>query len=858
MSWFESKAIFFSSVIGTQLSSEFSFVSSFIFGPTVRAAASFGSFSVDDTTITQADITAAIADCKAAIMAAIQGIPTCTGKSGSSLVMNTVTIDCTAGIEMQNQAVLAAQAALSKCTAAAAKKNAGIITSSDWLAFTEDWGNQLWWFSKRTAFAAALKTSLSAFAKTMAYETATWVASGGKGQKPLFITEGWDTYLGNAADSALGNFIDLFMRNGFGVDMCAPDFNVKLAIAIGINWQKPRPVRCHFSTIVSNWQAAIANPNFSTDFNSTLRPGENSISVYLLAQSRAIDRVDYDLWKSYLKVAPEGFKSVTNLAGKILTPSQFVTSEWLLARSKASAGQEIFTNTVWDFVDTFIQTLVGKLLQNLMAGFFSGDQQGASGSRSRYQALYNVEAEPFQGGAQAAKDQYLNFITGELKVGESYDILNNLSNCTEAVKANPGPTDCVLDALLVQAIREKQLVMNLSDSIKDRQFAPRPEQVTNPQTAFTLRNITILRKYRIVPVGWEIAAKYINQYGDKDYTLRQLIAAFDDPTSIFKGLVDPFWVMKAPALFCRRQGYGPDLSNSQGNTIDRAEYCADEQQCIEEDDNGNCLKFGYCTEEKRAWDFNGKKCEPRFNTCQTYTPRTGNEISYLANTLDYRNCNAQNVGCRWYSGLFNPVSDYWLNTSPTSTLKVCRSVNDCLVSTNNFSLDSEKYVPAWHNVSDNNRVILGEPCRPASSANGADERCDYRDLSCTIPNGGVYCRVEQCFESSNLLINLNGNFADCAGWDAKYWLEGYEVANKRHACALGQGRSGTATDNALEAYSIGGNGAIITTLPNITQSIEANKKYSLNFYARGNLVQGAISVDVFGVIYRAINTLRQL
>ncbi|MFA4871824.1 MAG: hypothetical protein WC610_02080, partial [Patescibacteria group bacterium] len=817
----------------------FAFIFNIYFVKNVLAVGGLGGLEVD---VAKQKVTDAIAGCQAAVMAA--PLPeTCTATSGTFMTSNTFT--CTGGTDKIQMAIAAQTAAFNKCVAAAEKKNADLIKDSDWNRFKKDLDNQFLWASKRTGFAAALKTSLSAFAKTMAYETATWVASGGKGQKPLFITEGWDVYLGNAADSALGNFIDLFMRNGFGVDMCAPDFNVKLAIAIGINWQKPVPARCHFSTIVSNWQAAIANPNFSLDFNSTLRPGENSISVYLLAQSRAIDRVDYDLWKSYLKVAPEGFKSVTDLAGKILTPSQFVTSEWLLARSKASAGQEIFTNTVWDFVDTFVSTLVGKLLQNLMAGFFS-DDQGASGARSRYQTLYNAESEPFQGGAQAAQNQYLNFITGELKVGESYDILNNLSNCTEAVKANPGPTDCVLDPLLVQAIREKQLVMNLSASIKDRPFAPRVEQVTNPQTVFTLRNITILRKYRIVPVGWEVAAKYINQYGDKDYTLRQLIAAFDDQTSIFKGLVDPFWVMKAPALFCRRQGYGPDLSNRQDNAIDRAEYCADEQQCIEEDDNGNCLKFGYCAEEKREWDFNGKKCEPRFNTCQTYTPRMGNEISYLANTLDYRNCNAQNVGCRWYSGLFNPVSDYWLNTSPTKTLKVCSESSGAGIwdaAKGGCTVQGEN-VLLWHGVSPNNKVILNTPCNTANVNDPLS--CRYDDVSCTIPKGGVYCRVNQCFESNNLLTNLNGNFSSCDGWDARYWLEGYEVANKRHACALGQGRSGTATDNALEAYSIGDNSAIITTLPNITQSIEANKKYSLTFYARGNLVQGAISVDAFG------------
>ena len=54
-----------------------------------------------------------------------------------------------------------------------------------WDKFRASWVDQL-----QHAAATAYKLGLRRFLQNMAYETATWVASGGKGQKPLFITQG--------------------------------------------------------------------------------------------------------------------------------------------------------------------------------------------------------------------------------------------------------------------------------------------------------------------------------------------------------------------------------------------------------------------------------------------------------------------------------------------------------------------------------------------------------------------------------------------------------------------------------------------------------------------------------------------
>lgn len=805
------------------------FVTTFFIGRNVVLAQWYGTPAISATN--------AIAAC----MGAVEATPlpdTCEGT-----VVPVAAFTCTGGIEEVQKVMAKTNKALQECIKKAEEENAGLVTSSDWIRFVEGWAREYKRDAWRTGFAAALKTSLSTFAKTFAYDTATWVASGGKGQKPLFITEGWGPYLTNAVDTTVGDFIDRGFRN-MGMDICQPDFQVSLDIMLGIDWRAPRKPRCSISTIVNNWRQEITDPNFSFNHDVSFRPGENDVSAFLIAQSRLFNQVQWDLTQKILEGSQDSmFKPVTDMAGKILTPSKLVADSEFLSREQSNAGHEIFTNTLWDFVDTFVNTLVGTLLDNLMSGFFSGGSIGNRDSRGGYSGLYDADSAPYNEGVEGARSRYLNIINNkEYTNGEVYDILSKLTTCTDESRNNPGPTDCVLDSSLAAAIREKKLVMDLPASILDRPFAPAINQVTDPQTAFTMRNITIMRTYRIVPAGWEIAAKYISQSDNKGYTLRNVMAEFDNGDSPFYQLVDPFWVMKAPELFCRRQGYGPDLSQANEATVNRDEYCADTQQCIKEDDNGKCLAFGYCTEEKRVWDFNGTSCQPRFNTCQTFTSAQGATASYLANTLDYQNCNAQNAGCKWYSDDFNPVSNYWGDSATSSTnyynLKKCKTPD-----TSNGCHVTGAKVKLWHSVSEDNKVVMATPCDTANSNyNATTKTCDYTGtgIACDIPVGGVRCQVNECAGPTNYIDAYNADFSTCTGWEANYWSLGYQASNKKHSCIADAGR----TNNALEVYSIGGNTAIVSTLP-LPNTIEANSKYSVKFYAKGNLSAGAIAVDVF-------------
>ncbi|MEI6287968.1 MAG: hypothetical protein WCP18_00055 [bacterium] len=608
----------------------------------------------------------------------------------------------------------------------------------------------------KDVFAAAWKNMWSQFSKRIAYDTASWLASGGKGQQPLFVTQGFGPYMLGVADESVGAFIDTIDKQ-YGVNLCAPNLQIQLLFKLGLNPNVP-PVQCRFSKMITNWGSAINDASFTVNYNAYLSPSENDFGVFLKLQTGVIDEKNWALFQAALKLNTDnGWQDVQNFAKKILTPGSMVKE---LAMNSGGADinkfmeeQKVFTGTVVDFINTFAQTLVFKLFSNLQNGYFSNNSDSSSGNSlaglnlTDLSGLFNSQSQPFIEGKAGAAGR----LTGIFQAQDSaanpgpYDIINKLIFCSDTARKNPGPTDCVIDESFASGIRNRVFVKDLPDSIKKRRFAPSANDVTNPQLAFTWRNIEILRKYRIVPDGWDVAAQYLAKATGTYVTLNDLISCFDpndNYTDYFapwcEGMIDPFWILKASELFCRRQGYGATnlFFDAQDGTIQRNKYCSDEQQCIKEDYQGNCLAYGYCTEERRNWDFNATPCEPKYNTCQTVTSRLGGTNSYLKNTLDFRYCNAQNAGCRWYSATLNPVSNDWMHetsyypssdASSTLALTKCGEYGGCDVK------GTGEQVGAWRSISPDYKVILGSPCLDTNN-------CKFTaDDKCTIPYGGIKC-----------------------------------------------------------------------------------------------------------------------
>ena len=260
-----------------------------------------------------------------------------------------------------------------------------------------------------------------------------------------------------------------------------------------------------------------------------------------------------------------------------------------------------------------------------------GETTSEGGGYGSSSGLYSAEAEVSYGGTAAAQMRFAEFLEAGFVTGGPYQVLNNLTVCPDPNK--PGASQCVIDERFRQAIENKTQVRNLDADILQRPFGVIGRQSDTGEAlepsykeGFPLRSLIILRKYRIIPVGWELAGQYISQFSEQTYNLGDLVAINDpksgkyNPQSPFFGLIDPDWVLKAPENYCRRQGPGPEVTqtnlmpgydeNKDGDFEDpkdqapyvsfyrNQDYCADEQSCIVENDDGTCRFYGYCTGKK--------------------------------------------------------------------------------------------------------------------------------------------------------------------------------------------------------------------------------------------------------------------
>src|SRR3989344_5328885 len=106
----------------------------------------------------------------------------------------------------------------------------------------------------------ALLNGVWYFAQRIAYDSAVWIASGGKGQDALVFQDGFGKYLENTSLDAVGEVIGSIDLPGF--DLCRPTGNLSsiLAIQLGIaaRFQPPTP-RCAWNDLSSNWESFVSS-----------------------------------------------------------------------------------------------------------------------------------------------------------------------------------------------------------------------------------------------------------------------------------------------------------------------------------------------------------------------------------------------------------------------------------------------------------------------------------------------------------------------------------------------------------------------------------------------------------------------
>lgn len=444
--------------------------------------------------------------------------------------------------------------------------------------------------------------------------------------------------------------------------------------------------RCPLSAIIDNIEATSQQRliEVSTSFNPEATDFGGFLSIQGEAFEAAIESKEgLEFRKSFEgEIEPP----TTTISGDKATPGVFVerTQTTLLDQSFSQIRHQT-GSMIADVIGTFTNTLGSKLLEQAL-----DPKKGYNPAvSSRTPGIFSDILRGSTPGTTAARELFATLEEVNYTPGGQVDVLSKLASCPDPNE--PTPDTCVIDTRFRTAIDQRLTVrealdQGLLDGTRSFGFnsnGSEPEYYNG----YPYRSLVILRKYRVIPVGWELAAKFNRDYLSGNYSLNTVIGEYNNEGSPFYKLIDPNWVLKLPEVFCKSQGAGPKIQSSTVirtedtnndafvNTFDAAsyliqrqsDYCADEQQCLRENEDGSCKKYGYCIEEKPVWKFQGTACESYYDTCESLARRDGQQAFYLTNTVDINGCNANNAGCGWYCTDYVNATGQWscANQAPT-------------------------------------------------------------------------------------------------------------------------------------------------------------------------------------------------
>ena len=532
--------------------------------------------------------------------------------------------------------------------------------------------------------AVAYRNTVKSLFGNVANRVAQDLAAGMTGQKPAFTTN-FKQFLEEEADGALGDYLNNTLGKMWGKDLCQPLQPLAKVQIEGLakSFFTPTKPSCRYSKIRQRVKdLGQLKLNDLVEFSAIFNPGENDLGAALSVITGGLDVTqkarERGMWIAEIT---QGFKPVTNvITNEIRSPAQ--TRMIALEEAMEGSFQPYLQYTGYaaaDAIGIFSNTLVSKLLEHyLTKGIYQGKPTSSGGA---YGPSFGIGK-----GLQSVKEQFANLARPDYNFGGPVDVLDNLSCNTE------NQFSCTIDIPFRTALEKGEHLT--VDQAKKQGFLHgywpvgyRADKSGGTDGAdksiYSYRSLVILRKYRILPVGWELAAEYYLKYdrSGKALTLDRLMADYDKSASPYYRLVDPGWVLKAPETTCEKEGPG-ELSadetvamnvdlNNDGDTNDdgesrelviRQDYCADERSCISESENGEkCNYYGYCTKEKPIWRIDGDECQALYNTCRTYINSEETEVNYLTNTLSGREglCTPENAGCREYCDAFDPASQQW-------------------------------------------------------------------------------------------------------------------------------------------------------------------------------------------------------
>ncbi|MEK7518915.1 MAG: hypothetical protein AAB549_03245, partial [Patescibacteria group bacterium] len=436
----------------------------------------------------------------------------------------------------------------------------------------------------------------------------------------------------------------------------------------------------------------------SGDLPKIFRPDQNPLGMFLTQMNEAENaaakkREQEKEVLTYNQIFP--LRSI--ISGFIKTPGAVNTETVNKKLNPDDPNLKQTGSPVADAFGIFTNTLTSKLIERIFKKGFTDDKGNGRSFNISPGAISRSSS-----GVQAARDRFASISQVTFGSGGGIDILNELSGCpvdastvTETSLGVVLPNNCTLDPSFRQAIEER---LTVKEALKrglltDQKVFGFDANGREPAlgNGYSYRSMVILRKYRIIPVGWELAAQHIRDFEKQNVNLSTIVAKFDDSTSPYYRLVDPSWVLKAPENICRRTGYTNVVTSDEYVDADGDEgakrgidytkrYCnsssdvnigkacgcgssgstADEVKKAEEADLPCVSSYASTTNTK-----GDKKCNEEGNdnalslTCAFITPRV-QQLQRIETCVDEQTCILENDDgtCKQY-GTCVQEKDIW-------------------------------------------------------------------------------------------------------------------------------------------------------------------------------------------------------
>ncbi|MEK6616579.1 MAG: hypothetical protein AABZ32_10795, partial [Bacteroidota bacterium] len=349
------------------------------------------------------------------------------------------------------------------------------------------------------------------------------------------------------------------LESGLGLKLgaCLPPPDFTLALQLGIAQRyKPQKPRCDAKEFYNNWSSFVsevgsamdpdqANKAILSKFAESLQPGRNELSAAVKINYEIAREVDQTkMLELEARKAEKAVKAVKDpVTGQTTTPSKVVEEDFLDKMKKLVTGEETKLQAVdvlagdsdvvgglaMTAASTFTNTLLSQLFNKIYKGLFAVSPESSD--------PFNLEALPDDESAQ--RDRLAGIFATLPFATTEYNALSEFIVCPPEGIANRGINNCVMNAnfmatisrgntgipLTVQEAIDEGLIDGSWKLVSSRKLDVNQDPLCYTYS-FCYANLVKMRKVRILPIGWELAAQANSDTNPK--SLKEIIAEFNN------------------------------------------------------------------------------------------------------------------------------------------------------------------------------------------------------------------------------------------------------------------------------------------------------------------------------------------